>query len=246
MPIADLLWMPVLVVTSVGVAAASQVLSGMGFALIAGPLLVLVLGPVDGVRLSVAMSLVLNAVVLARSYRFVRWGDALRLFVPAAVLVLPTLLLTTQLSSALVSAAAGAAVLVGVALIASGRRARWVDGPAGAIAAGAGSGILNVLAGTSGPPVALFVAHRGWAPRVGTATLQAYALPLNIVTLAALGLPTAQPSRLLWAGVGLLLGTGAALPFADRIRPAAVRTIVLALATLGAVLLLVKAVPALV
>ena len=245
MPIADLLWMPVLVVTSVGVAAASQVLSGMGFALIAGPLLVLVLGPVDGVRLSVAMSLVLNAVVLARSYRFVRWGDALRLFVPAAVLVLPTLLLTTQLSSALVSAAAGAAVLVGVALIASGRRARWVDGPAGAITAGAGSGILNVLAGTSGPPVALFVAHRGWAPRVGTATLQAYALPLNIVTLAVLGLPTAQPSRLLWAGVGLLLGTGAVLPFADRIRPAAVRTIVLALATVGAVLLLAKAAPAL-
>ena len=243
MPIADSLGMSALIVTSVGVAAASQVLSGMGFALIAGPLLVLALGPADGVRLSVAMSVLLNGGVLARSYRFVRWDDALRLFVPAAVLVLPTLVLTTRLSSALVSAAAGAAVLVGVVLIASGRRVRWVDGPAGAIAAGAGSGILNVLAGTSGPPVALFVAHRGWAARVGTATLQAYALPLNIVTLAALGLPTAQPSRLLWAGLGLILGTGMAWPLADRITTAAVRTIVLTLATVGAVLLLVKAAP---
>lgn len=154
-------WMPALVVASVGVAAAAQVLSGMGFALIAGPLLVLVVGPTDGVRLSVAISLVLNVVVLARSHRFVRWGDVLRLFVPAAALVLPTLMLTTHVDSAVVSAAAGTAVLVGVMLLASGHRARWVDGPAGAISAGAGSGILNVLAGTSGPPVALFVAHRG-------------------------------------------------------------------------------------
>ncbi|PPK92683.1 hypothetical protein CLV92_113112 [Kineococcus xinjiangensis] len=234
-------WLPAVVVLAVTVAAAAQVLSGMGFALVAGPLLVLALGTSDGVRLSVAMSMVLNVVLLAGSHRLVRWGDAARLFVPAALLVTPTFLLTAHLAGAWISAAAGAAVLVGVGLIASGRRARWVDGPAGPVAAGAGSGVLNVLAGVSGPPVALFVAHRGWAPRVGTATLQAYALPLNAVTLAVLGLPAAQPGQLLGAAVGLLLGTGAAWPLRRRISAAGVRVLVLALATAGALLLLARA-----
>ncbi|GAB7190113.1 hypothetical protein NUM3379_08190 [Kineococcus sp. NUM-3379] len=237
----DVSWLAVAVVAAVGVATAAQVLSGTGFALVAGPLLALALGPADGVRLSVAMSLLLNVVLLARVHRLVRWGDALRLLVPAALLVVPTSLVTERVSSAWVSAAAGAAVLLGVGLVASGRRAGWVDGPAGAVAAGAGSGVLNVLGGVSGPPVALFVAHRGWAPPVATATLQAYALPLNAVTLAVLGLPAAEPSRLLQAGLGLLLGAAAARPLVRRTSPAGVRTLVLVLAALGALLLLAKA-----
>ncbi|WP_298461160.1 TSUP family transporter [uncultured Cellulomonas sp.] len=224
----------------VGVAAAAQVLSGLGFALVAGPLLALTLGTTDAVRLSVTMSLVLNVVLLTCTYRLVRWGDALRLFVPAALLVVPTFLLTTRLSSAWVSATAGAAVLLGVVLIASGWRARWVDAPVGAVAAGAASGVLNVLGGVSGPPVALFVAHRGWAPAVSAATLQAYAMPLNVVTLGALGLPVGEP-RWVWAGLGLVLGAGAAWPFRRRISAGTVRTLVLVLATSGALMLLVEA-----
>ncbi len=206
--------------------------------LIAGPLLILVLGQGDGVRLSVAMSLALNVAVLARCCRWVRWADALRLLVPATLLVPPTFAVTTELSAARVSAAAGVAVLLAVALIASGRRASWVDRPVGALAAGASSGVLNVLAGTSGPPVALFVAHRGWAPRVSAATLQAYALPLNVVTLAVLGTPTMQPVRLLWACVGLLLGAAMVWPFRDRVSVSGVRTLTLILATVGALVLI--------
>lgn len=234
-------WLPAAVVVTVGVGAAAQMLSGMGFALVAGPLLILALGHSDGVRISVVMSLVLNAVVLATSFRAVRWGDALRLFVPAALVVLPTLILTTRMGTAWVSAAAGAAVLLAVGLMAAGRRARWVEGPAGAIAAGAGSGVLNVIAGISGPPVALFIAHRGWSPRVSSATVQAYALPLNIVTLAALGLPVTQPSRLLWACLGLLLGAGAVWPLVDRTSPATIRALVLVLASVGGLLLVAQA-----
>ncbi|WP_432482834.1 TSUP family transporter [Kineococcus esterisolvens] len=237
----DVSWLPAVLVALVAVAAAAQVLSGMGFALIAGPLLAFALGPSEGVRMSVAMSLVLNVVLLARTHRLVRWGDALILFIPAALLVWPTAWVTSDLSTAWVSIAVGAAVLVGVGLIASGRRARWVDGPAGAVAAGTSSGVLNVLGGVSGPPVALFVAHRGWAPRVSTATLQAYALPVNVVTLVTLGLPVAQPSRLLWAGLGLLVGAGAAWPFVNRISVSGVRRLVLVLAALGALMLFIKA-----
>lgn len=237
---ADVWWLPAAVAGAVGLAAAAQVLSGLGFALVAGPFLILALGQGDGVRLSVAMSLMLNIALLVGSYRFVRWADALRLLVPATLLVLPTVALTTRLSAPWVSAAAGAAILVAVALIALGRRANWVDRPVGALAAGASSGVLNVLAGASGPPVALFVAHRGWAPQVSSATLQAYALPLNVVTLAALGAPSAQPARLLWACVGLIVGAASAWRLRDRVSSSAVRTLTLILATAGGLLLLYR------
>ncbi|HEX8498557.1 MAG TPA: hypothetical protein VF661_15280, partial [Actinomycetales bacterium] len=118
---AEVWWLPGAVAGAVGLAAAAQVLTGLGFALIAGPFLILALGHGDGVRLSVAMSLVLNGALLSGSFRFVRWADALRLLVPATLLVLPTFFVTTRLSAPWLSAAAGAAVLVAVALIASGR-----------------------------------------------------------------------------------------------------------------------------
>jgi len=233
-------WLSLAVAAAVGLAAAAQVLSGVGFALIASPLLIASLGHLEGIRLTLVLSVVLNVVILTRSYRAVRWADALRLLLPAAVLMVPTLVVSAQLSSAAVSAAAGVAILFAVALVADGRRAGWVQGPAGAVAAGATSGVLNVLAGTSGPPVALFVAHRGWPPRVATATLQAYALPLNVLTLAVLGLPTAQPGRLAAAAGGLLVGTITAWPLLTRVTPARVRAATLTLAAAGAILLIVQ------
>jgi len=229
------------VLLAVAVAAAAQALSGIGFALVAGPLLILALGQSDGVRLTVALGLLLNATILAGTYRHARWGDATRLFVPAALLIWPAALLTSHLRGNWVLAFAGAAVLTGVALIVSGKRAAWINRPAGAMAAGAGSGILNVLAGASGPPVALFVAHRDWPPRVATATLQAYSLPLNIVTLAILGLPSVHRALLAGAILAMLAGAAVAWPFAGRIGAGTVRAIALAMATIGALSLILRA-----
>ncbi|MFF5290671.1 TSUP family transporter [Paractinoplanes globisporus] len=129
-------WYTLAVVLVVAVAAAAQALSGIGFALVAGPLLILALGRADGVRLAVALSLLLNAVILAGTFRHARWGDAARLFVPAALLVWPAVVLTSHLRADWVLATAGAAVLAGVGLLVSGKRAHWVDRPVGAIAAG--------------------------------------------------------------------------------------------------------------
>jgi uncharacterized membrane protein YfcA len=232
----------ILVVAAVAVAGAAQTVSGVGFALIAGPLLILALGLPDGVRLTVAMSLLLNAAVLAGMLRAVRWGDALRLLIPAVAVIPPATLLRARLNSTALSVAAGAAILVSVGLIASGRRARWAGGPAGIVAAGAASGLLNVVVGASGPPIALLVAHRDWAPRESTATVQAYSLPLNLVTLVALGVPAVRPSVLLWSGAGLLAGVGLAWQFVDRVSARTVRMILLLLAAVGGAGLVLRAV----
>ena len=92
------------------------------------------------------------------------------------------------------------------ALLATGWRPPWVQGPVGALVAGASSGVLSVLAAASGPPAASFAAARGREPAVTTATLQAFALPLTLFTLAAVGLPSVAANPLVRAAAGLVLG----------------------------------------
>ncbi|MBD8660854.1 TSUP family transporter [Frigoribacterium sp. CFBP 8754] len=252
-------WLGVAVLLVVAVGAACQVASGLGFALVCSPLLVLVLGHGPGVRVVLVMSIVLNLVVLARSWQHVRLGDALRLLVPAALFVVPTALLAQSVRTPLLSLLAGSVVVVATALVIARRELRWLDGTRGAVAAGAASGVFNTLAAASGPPVAIFAAQRRWEPRVMSATLQAFSLPLNLVTLAVLvlvgdgagdggggsaasatavaagavapaGLPLAP---LAWAVAGLLAGAAAGVALGHRVPAPVVRAVALGVALLG-------------
>ena len=252
-------WLGVAVLLVVAVGAACQVASGLGFALVCSPLLVLVLGHGPGVRVVLVMSIVLNLVVLARSWRHVRLGDALRLLVPAALFVVPTALLAQSVRTPLLSLLAGSVVVVATVLVIARRELRWLDGTRGAVAAGAASGVFNTLAAASGPPVAIFAAQRRWEPRVMSATLQAFSLPLNLVTLAVLvlvgdgaggggggsaasatavavgaaapaGLPLAP---LAWAVAGLLAGAAAGVALGHRVPAPVVRAVALGVALLG-------------
>ncbi|OOB90540.1 TSUP family transporter [Rathayibacter sp. VKM Ac-2630] len=227
----------VLLVVAVG--AVCQVLSGVGFALVTSPLLVLALGHDRGVRTVLALSIALNAVVLLRSFRHVRPAEALRLLVPAALLVVPAALLLDAVRPAALAVVAGAVILLATALVAGGRALPFLDGARGAVLAGALSGVFTVLAGAGGPPVALFAAQRRWSPVVASATLQAFALPLNLLTLLVLGPSPDDLSGLGWALAGLVIGTAAAMLVAPRVSAGAVRRVTLAVAALGGAALVV-------
>ncbi|ROP50146.1 sulfite exporter TauE/SafE family protein [Rathayibacter sp. PhB185] len=229
----------VLVLLVVAAGAACQVLSGVGFALVCTPFLVLTVGHDQGVRTVLAMSILLNIVILLRSFRQVRLGDAFRLLLPAAVLVVPAITLANTVRTPFLSALAGAVILLATALIVAGRALPWLEGTRGAVIAGATSGVFNVLAAASGPPVALFAAQRRWPPIVATATLQAFALPLNVVTLALLRPISSDAAGLGWALTGLVLGTVIASFFSTRVPPRAVRSVTLSIAGLGGATLLI-------
>lgn len=222
-----------LVLLVVAVGAVCQVLSGVGFALVTSPLLVLALGHDRGVRTVLALSIVLNAVVLVRSFRHVRPAEALRLLVPAALLVVPAALLLDAVRPAALAVVAGVVILLATGLVAGGRALPFLDGARGAVLAGALSGVFTVLAGAGGPPVALFAAQRRWTPVVASATLQAFALPLNLLTLLVLGPSPADLSGLGWAAAGLVIGTIAAMLVAPRVSGASVRRVTLVVAALG-------------
>ena len=229
------------VLLAVLVGTVAQSVSGIGFALVCGPLLVAALGADDGVRLSVLLSLLLNAVLLARLWREVEVRTTLLLLVPAALTTPLFALLARRLPERAGAAAAGAVVLVGVAVLALGVRWSAARGRRGAVAAGVLGALTNVLAGVAGPVVALWAANAEWPGRVQRASLQAFFLGVNCVALPSLGAPR--------VGGGLLAGCLAALaggallgvPLSRRIGEAAARRTTLVLAGAGGGVVLVRA-----
>ena len=229
------------VVVAVALGAVAQSVSGIGFALVSGPLLVAALGPADGVRLAVALSLVVNVVVLSRTWRQASLREAALLLVPA---VLATPLLVRLLRSAperASEALAGAATLLGAVLLAAGVRWRAAGGRVGAVGAGVVSAAMNVVAGVGGPAVALYATNAGWPAAAMRSTGQAYFLALNAVALAALGLP--QVTRTLAAAclLALVAGLVAGGVLAGRVPEEGARRVTLALAGLGGLVVLLSA-----
>lgn len=229
----------IVVLLVVALGAVCQVLSGMGFALVVSPLVIVTLGQADGLRVVLVLSAVLNIAVLARLPGRVRVRDAVHLLLPAVLVIVPLGMVGDRLQGRVLDASAGVAVLAATALSAAGGPPTVLARPGGALIAGATSGALNVLAGASGVPVALFAAARRWSPAQITATLQAYALPLNLLTLLAIGLPTgAGLHDLLWAAAGLVLGAAVSLPFVERVPAVLVRRVTLLVAAAGGLALL--------
>ena len=72
-----------LAAAAVGVGAAAQSVSGIGFALVSGPLLFAVFGAREGVRVAVVLSMLVNIAVLSREHRAVMWTRVLPVLVTA-------------------------------------------------------------------------------------------------------------------------------------------------------------------
>jgi hypothetical protein len=93
------------------------------------------------------------------------------------------------------------------------------------------------VAGIGGPPVAMFAVNAEWPAVRMRPTLQAYFLGLNVVALAALGLPHATGAPWIGLVVGWALGRVALARLPDR----ASRPLILAIAALGGVLAILRA-----
>ena len=225
---------------AVACGAAAQSVSGIGFSLVSGPLLFTLFGAREGVRVAVVLSMFVNAVVLGREHRAVMWRRVAPVLL-AALAVTP--LLAHVLAGAhprLLRAAAGAVIVLGVALVAAGRS---VDtGVGGGLAAGVASATMNVLASTGGPAVVVYATGAGWDPLRTRATLQAYFLALNVVTLLTLGPPQWTVAR---AGVliaALVLGSAAGAVTTGRVSVRVARAATLSLAAAGGLAVVVGAI----
>lgn len=186
--------------------AVAQLVTGLGFALVCAPFLIAALGPREGVRLVVLLSMVLNLAVVAQDHRDVDWRSVLLLLVPAALITPVAVVVTGGMDADVLAAVAGATIVVAAVALAVGVQVHRAGGRMGAVGAALVSGTLNVIAGVSGPPVALYALNAGWPQRSLRSTLQVFFLGVNGAALASLGLPQLDPIPFVALAVGVAVG----------------------------------------
>jgi hypothetical protein len=227
-------------VAGVAVGAAAQTVTGIGLVLVCGPVLVLLLGTGEAVRVALVTSLALNAVLVARQPRAVQWRPVTRLSAPAVAAAIPLGILVHGTDDRALTCLAGAAMITAAGVMWRGRRWPWLFTPAGTLAAGMASGAMNAVAGAAGPFAALYAVSSGWPPPARVATLQAYFAVLNVAVLATLGLPR-DLAVVAAAGTGLAAGVSVGHALAKRLPESRTRQLVLLLAAAGGVTVVTQA-----
>ncbi|MEU6220974.1 sulfite exporter TauE/SafE family protein [Streptomyces sp. NPDC047022] len=222
------------------VGASVQWLTGMGFALIAVPALVLVIGPAQGVVLANCAAGAISIAGLATGWRRVRIGAMAPLVIAAACTVPAGSWVAARLPEPVLLAGVGILVTVAVAIVMGGVRISALTGTRGAVAAGAVGGFMNSAAGVGGPPYSLYAVNAGWTVREFVPNAQFYGIMVNVFSVAANGAPRLSGTAWGAALAGMVAGALIGRVFASRIPEQWIRRLILALALTGGLTALVK------
>jgi uncharacterized protein len=168
------------------VAAVVQASTGLGFALVLGPALFALLEPESAIVGVTVLGLALNGLVLFGERRrpAVAWGEVGPLLLAAAPGALCGVVVLRALPKAWLQVAVGVAVIVAAVMRARTRRENAVPTPADPrrrLALGFATGTLTTSAGINGPPIALWLTHRGLGPAQMRDSLSAAFLGLGII-----------------------------------------------------------------
>lgn len=231
-------------VVAVAVGAATQRVTGLGFALLSAPFLVLVLGPREGVVLANALGALTSALVVARAWRLVEWRRVRRLLPGSLVAVPLGGLVVRALPGPVLLLAVGALCTVAVTAAWLGPAWPWLGSRAGSALSGFLSGLFSVTAGTGGPPLTVYAISTGWATAAFSASVQPVLVTNGIFAIAVKGTPT-NLVLLACCTVAVLIGVASGSFLGRRLSPALALRIVLTLALLGSVSAMLRGVLAL-
>lgn len=226
---------------SVFIGALTQRLTGVGFALVASPLLVLVLGPLQGVVITNVFGVATALAVYLFHVRDVEYRKVLPILAAAAVAVVPGALLAQALPAPVLAVGAGVLIVLALALSVLARRIPHVTRWPGQVGAGAVSGFMNVIAGVGGPAITAYAFASEWEHRRFAISVQFYFVVLGAISLVARGiLPAISPIDWAAAGAALALGLIGGHLLARRVPVRAARAFSLILALLGGVAVIVR------
>ncbi|WP_431710408.1 sulfite exporter TauE/SafE family protein [Glutamicibacter uratoxydans] len=223
------------------VGASTQRISGMGFALVSSPFLVMVLGPHQGVMLVNFLGCCSSFMILAQVFKQVEFRKVFLVLVPAMLMTIPGAWVAARVSGPMLSI--GIAIMVILALSSSFllRNLKASQGKGLAIGAGAVSGFMSVTAGVSSPAIAAYAVASRWPQAKFAISVQLYFFVLAIASLTAKGgMP--QLHWIQWTGCavamicGILLGNW----LAPKIPPKLSRAFVVIIAFAGALTLMVN------
>lgn len=237
----------ILLFVIIAVGSCLQRVSGMGLGLIAGPVLSVVLGPVEGILVVNALAVINAVATTVTVHQNVDWR---KFALISSVLVfgaVPGALLVREVSPSLLQVLVGALLLIALALVTFGKnRVPEASGRVPAVSAGVVGGFMNTLAGIAGPALTVYARASRWPQQTYAATLQpifvvAGSLSFGIKLVTGAG-SLAAANWLIWpVGVAaMVVGIGAGIVFSRRISRTAAWRLALGLATAGGVTVLVR------
>ena len=223
---------------SVFVAAMVQQLSGFGFALLAVPLLSVVIGPKEAVAVTTGAGLASSAVMAWTLRARIERLELGRMLIGAAIGLPIGVVILRQASDDPLRLALGVLLLVTVGFLARGATL-GSHRPGVQVGAGVLSGVLNGSLGTGGPPVVVLLQAADTEQHRFRATTSAFFAVCDLVLIPMIVLSGAvRPEA--WAysvtslpAVALAATIGA--PLALRVNPDAFRRLVLGLLVITAV-----------
>lgn len=229
-----------LLLLAIFVGAAMQRLTGLGFALVAAPFVVLLMGPVTGIVLVNICGVAASLLVLFRVFRYVDWKKYLLLASAAMVGVVPGAVVVKYVPGAWLQIAVGLIVLVSLTVSLRMPSFPPETGVKPMLVAGAASGIMNTTAGVGGPAMSVYAVAAKWDQRSFAATMQPYFLTIGVASVVAKyvaapsSMPVMEPWQ--WAALGLaiLAGLVAGEVLSKSITPSTARVLMVVLAYGGA------------
>jgi uncharacterized membrane protein YfcA len=221
--------------------ALTQRVTGIGFALVCAPLLVLIAGPFEGVLLSNLLGLTVSVIVFVAHWRDTEWKKGLLLAVPALLAIPFGAYVAKNVPPAPLMVIIGLLVIIALGAVLFSERARVLRGPGGAVVAGASSGFMNVTAGVGGPAIVLYAVSTAWEHRKFIATFQFYSIFTNFASLAAKGgLPHVTPVGLAVSFGALAVGLVGGQILSRHVNHELARRLAIGLALGGAIFTVIK------
>jgi uncharacterized protein len=173
-----------LVLAVLGLATVIRSAFGFGEALVAVPLLALLIPVEVAAPVAVLVSITVAGVVLLQDWRHVHVGGTLRLVLSTLVGIPFGLLLLTRVAEPLVKALL-AVVIVAFAIYQMVGQSRYVlENDRLAWVFGFWAGVLGGAYGMNGPPLVVYGSLRRWTRERFRATLQGYFFPASLVGMA--------------------------------------------------------------
>lgn len=234
------------IIVLVAFAAIVQRITGLGFAMVLAPFLVVILGPQDGVMLTNFLALVAPVLMLGFVWKHIQWRRALWIgAVATATIPLGGWAAALSPPGPLYIVVASL-VLVGLSLtVVLSRAAAVRDSRTARVLAGIGTGAGAVTAGVGGPAMTVYSVLTRWDVVTFAATLQPIWIVVSFASLATKwgfsedGLPGLPWWVWLSCAVMIVAGLLVGTVLQKRIPHEIVRRTVIGMAFAGAVLALI-------
>ena len=152
---------------------------GFGEALVAVPLLALLIPIPIAVPLATLLSITVAGLILAQDWRKVHARSAWWLTVPTLFGIPLGLYILTAAPASAVKVVMGCVIVAFSCYCLFGRRKPQLPDDRLAWVFGFGAGVLGGAYGMNGPPLVVYATLRGWTPEHFRATLQGYFLPAS-------------------------------------------------------------------